>query len=102
MTDGGVGAPIPSVTDDGWGVSQDPSVSVIRPRRRPLWFFGYRSIHFSHFSFFWVPLQHWLLRENSMADKAKPAAPAAAAAPEEPAVSTISDRLLITEAVALC
>ncbi len=32
MTDGGVGPPIPSVTDYGWGVSQDPSVSVIRPR----------------------------------------------------------------------
>jgi hypothetical protein len=29
-----------------------------------------------------------------MADKAKPAAPAAAAAPEEPAVSPLSDRLL--------
>ena len=29
-----------------------------------------------------------------MADKAKPAAPAAAAAPEEPAVSTLSARLL--------
>jgi hypothetical protein len=51
MTDGGVGPPIPSVTDDGWGVSQDPSVSVIRPRNPwtddvlsvarigPLWFF---------------------------------------------------------------
>jgi hypothetical protein len=36
MTDGGVGPPIPSVTDDGWGVSQDPSVSVIRPRIGPL------------------------------------------------------------------
>jgi len=33
----GVGPTIPSVTDDGWGVSQDPSVSVIRPRRGPLW-----------------------------------------------------------------
>ncbi len=31
------GPPIPSVTDDGWGVSQDPSVSVIRPRIGPLW-----------------------------------------------------------------
>jgi hypothetical protein len=30
VTDGG--APIPSVTDDGWGFSQDPSVYVIRPR----------------------------------------------------------------------
>jgi hypothetical protein len=39
MTDGGVGPPIPSVTDDGWGVSQDPSVSVIRPRIGPLCFF---------------------------------------------------------------
>jgi hypothetical protein len=26
--------------DDGWGVSQNPSVSVIRPRIGPLWIFG--------------------------------------------------------------
>ena len=32
MTDWGVGPPIPSGPDDGWGVSPDPSVSVIRPR----------------------------------------------------------------------
>ena len=32
MTDGVVGPPVPSGPDDGWGVSPDPSVSVIRPR----------------------------------------------------------------------
>ena len=37
MTEGGVGPPIPSGPDDGWGVSPDPSVSVIRPRIGPLW-----------------------------------------------------------------
>ncbi len=36
MTDGGVGSPIPSSTDDGWGVSLNPSVSVIRRRIGPL------------------------------------------------------------------
>ena len=35
MTDGVVGPPIPSGPDDGWGVSPDPSVSVIRPRIGP-------------------------------------------------------------------
>jgi hypothetical protein len=35
MTDGGFGPPIPSATDDGWGVSLNPSVSVIRR----LWIF---------------------------------------------------------------
>ena len=39
MTDGGVGPPIPCGPHDGWGVSQDPSVSVIRPRIGPLWRF---------------------------------------------------------------
>ena len=38
MTDGGV--PIPSDTHDGWGVSQDPSVSVIRTRIGPLYIFA--------------------------------------------------------------
>ncbi len=32
-----VGPPIPSGPDDGWGVSPDPSVSVIRPRIGPQW-----------------------------------------------------------------
>ena len=36
MMDGGVGPPIPSAPDDGWGFSLDPSVSVIRPRIGPL------------------------------------------------------------------
>ncbi len=36
MTDGGVGSPIPSATDDGWGVSLNPSVSFIRRRIGPL------------------------------------------------------------------
>ena len=40
MTDGGVGPPIPSATDDGWGVSLNPSVSVIRRRIGPLWIFS--------------------------------------------------------------
>jgi hypothetical protein len=37
MTDGGFGPPIPSVTDDGWGVFLNPSVSVIRRRIGLLW-----------------------------------------------------------------
>jgi hypothetical protein len=32
----GFGPPIPSTTDDGWGVSLNPSVSVIRRRIGPL------------------------------------------------------------------
>jgi hypothetical protein len=32
MTDGGFGSPIPSATDDGWGVSLNRSVSFIRRR----------------------------------------------------------------------
>jgi hypothetical protein len=42
MTDGGFGPPIPSATDDGfvfdgWGVSLNPSMSVIRRRIGLLW-----------------------------------------------------------------
>jgi hypothetical protein len=59
MTDGVVGPPISSGPDDGWGVSPDPSVSVIRPRIGPLC-----TLHFRPFFIYSASNKHTIRRNR--------------------------------------